>query len=169
MSHNLQDILAAASGYQSVTSEPALNLKRPKTLDDYPVMPPASKNVSVISNDLTLHIGFDTEYVFNPETRQNDILSYQSYVVLPDNTGISNIIYPPDSQKKSRLSFKEFLFQTITPLLETGVITKWPGIINIYAFHSCGYHLLCQFLVRLQNSSERNTRYCQQLQKSLRY
>ncbi|MGN5571544.1 hypothetical protein [Enterobacter sp. Lyrl_3] len=133
MSHNLQDILAAASGYQSVTSEPELNLKRPKTLDDYPVMPPASKNVSVISNDLTLHIGFDTEYVFNPETRQNDILSYQSYVVLPDNTGISNIIYPPDSQKKSRLSFKDFLFQTITPLLETGVITKWPGIINIYA------------------------------------
>ncbi|EEX9998023.1 hypothetical protein DVK43_003724 [Escherichia coli] len=133
MSHNLQDILAAASGYQSVTSEPVLNRKRPKTLDDYPVMPPASKNVSVISNDLTLHIGFDTEYVFNPETRQNDILSYQSYVVLPDNTGISNIIYPPDSQKKSRLSFKEFLCQTITPLLETGVITKWPGIINIYA------------------------------------
>lgn len=43
MSHNLQDILAAASGYQSVTSEPALNLKRPKTLDDYPVIPPASK------------------------------------------------------------------------------------------------------------------------------
>lgn len=137
MSHNLQDILAAASGYQSVTSEPALNRKRPKTLDDYPVMPPASKNVSVISNDLTLHIGFDTEYVFNPETRQNDILSYQSYVVLPDNTGISNIIYPPDSQKKSRLSFKEFLCQTITPLLETGVITKWPGIINIYAHFIC--------------------------------
>ena len=133
MSHNLQDILAAASGYQSVTSEPALNLKRPKTLDDYPVIPPASKKVSVISSDLTLHIGFDTEYAFNPETRQNDILSYQSYVVLPDNTGISNIIYPPDSQKKSRLSFKEFLCQTITPLLETGVITKWPGIINIYA------------------------------------
>ncbi|EPE0376659.1 hypothetical protein ACSFS4_003738, partial [Escherichia coli] len=112
---------------------PALNRKRPKTLDDYPVIPPASKKVSVISSDLTLHIGFDTEYVFNPETRQNDILSYQSYVVLPDNTGISNIIYPPDSQKKSRLSFKEFLCQTITPLLETGVITKWPGIINIYA------------------------------------
>ncbi|EGO8227667.1 hypothetical protein P3Z95_000473 [Escherichia coli] len=133
MSNNLQDILAAASGYQSVTSEPALNRKRPKTLDDYPVIPPASKKVSVISSDLTLHIGFDTEYVFNPETRQNDILSYQSYVVLPDNTGISNIIYPPDSQKKSRLSFKEFLCQTITPLLETGVIKKWPGIINIYA------------------------------------
>ncbi|ENF5895296.1 hypothetical protein ABRU45_004288, partial [Escherichia coli] len=133
MSNNLQDILAAASGYQSVTSEPALNRKRPKTLDDYPVIPPASKKVSVISSDLTLHIGFDTEYVFNPETRQNDILSYQSYVILPDNTGISNIIYPPDSQKKSRLSFKEFLCQTITPLLETGVITKWPGIINIYA------------------------------------
>lgn len=133
MSNNLQDILAAVSGYQSVTSEPALNRKRPKTLDDYPVIPPASKKVSVISSDLTLHIGFDTEYVFNPETRQNDILSYQSYVVLPDNTGISNIIYPPDSQKKSRLSFKDFLCQTITPLLETGVITKWPGIINIYA------------------------------------
>lgn len=133
MSNNLQDILAAASGYQSVTSEPALNRKRPKTLDDYPVIPPASKKVSVISSDLTLHIGFDTEYVFNPETQQNDILSYQSYVVLPDNTGISNIIYPPDSQKKSRLSFKDFLCQTITPLLETGVITKWPGIINIYA------------------------------------
>ncbi|HBD1471373.1 TPA: hypothetical protein KHV01_003248 [Escherichia coli] len=133
MSNNLQDILAAASGYQSVTSEPALNRKRPKTLDDYPVIPPASKKMSVISSDLTLYIGFDTEYVFNPETQQNDILSYQSYVVLPDNTGISNIIYPPDSQKKSRLSFKDFLFQTITPLLETGVITKWPGIINIYA------------------------------------
>lgn len=133
MSNNLQDILAAASGYQSVTSEPALNLKSPKTLDDYPVIPYASKKVSVISSDLTLHIGFDTEYVFNPETQQNDILSYQSYVVLPDNTGISNIIYPPDSQKKSRLSFKDFLCQTIAPLLETGAITEWPGTINIYA------------------------------------
>ena len=30
MNNNLQDILAAASGYQSVTSEPALNRKRPK-------------------------------------------------------------------------------------------------------------------------------------------
>lgn len=59
MSNNLQDILAAASGYQSVTSEPALNRKRPKTLDDYPVIPPASKKVSVISSDLTLHIGFE--------------------------------------------------------------------------------------------------------------
>lgn len=108
MSHNLQDILAAASGYQSVTSEPALNLKRPKTLDDYPVIPPASKKVSVISSDLTLHIGFDTEYVFNPETQQNDILSYQSYVVLPDNTGISNIIYPPDSQKNPDCLLRNF-------------------------------------------------------------
>lgn len=37
------------------------------------------------------------------------------------------------THRKIPTVFKEFLCQTITPLLETGVITKWPGIINIYA------------------------------------
>ncbi|EHP0861475.1 hypothetical protein KNZ39_003027 [Escherichia coli] len=133
MYNNLQDILATASGYQSVTSNTAFPLNKIKTLVDYPVMPPESKKVSMVSSTLTLDIGFDTEYVFNPETKQNDILSYQTYTVLPDGKGIPGIIYPTGSHKKDRLSFRTFLTQTITPLLETGVITEWPGTINIYA------------------------------------
>jgi hypothetical protein len=48
-----------------------------------------------VSSELHLDIGFDTEYVYNLETQQNDILSYQSYTVLPDGTGVPDIFIQP--------------------------------------------------------------------------
>lgn len=86
-----------------------------------------------VSSQLHLDIGFDTEYVYNPQTKQNDILSYQSYVVLPDGTGVPGILYPASAHKKDRLSLKNFLAKTLTPLLKNEQINEWPGSITLYA------------------------------------
>nr|WP_233599782.1 DNA polymerase [Citrobacter freundii] len=120
-------LLANAAGVTQSDSRPT------KTLDSFPLIPQKSKKRLDVSSQLHLDIGFDTEYVYNPQTKQNDILSYQSYVVLPDGTGIPGILYPASAHKKDRLSLKNFLAQTLTPLLKNEQITEWPGSITLYA------------------------------------
>ncbi|EOZ4181964.1 TPA: hypothetical protein ACGSVX_002266 [Escherichia coli] len=104
-----------------------------RTLDNFPLIPRKSKKRLDVSSQLHLEIGFDTEYVYNPQTKQNDILSYQSYVVLPDGTGVPGILYPASAHKKDRLSLKNFLAKTLTPLLKNEQITEWPGSMTLYA------------------------------------
>nr|WP_231604337.1 DNA polymerase [Leclercia sp. J807] len=104
-----------------------------RTLDNFPLIPQKSKKRLDVSSELHLDIGFDTEYVYNPHTKQNDILSYQSYVVLPDGTGVPGILYPASAHKKDRLSLKNFLAKTLTPLLKNEQITEWPGSMTLYA------------------------------------
>lgn len=104
-----------------------------KTLDSFPLIPQKSKKRLDVSSQLHLDIGFDTEYVYNSATKQNDILSYQSYVVLPDGTGVPGILYPASAHKKDRLSLKNFLAKTLTPLLKNEQINEWPGSITLYA------------------------------------
>ncbi|HFV5187310.1 TPA: hypothetical protein ACH9QZ_001096 [Escherichia coli] len=120
-------LLADAAGVTQPVAHSA------KTLDNFPLIPQKSKNRLDVSSELHLDIGFDTEYVYNPQTKQNDILSYQSYVVLPDGTGIPGILYPASAHKKDRLSLKNFLAQTLTLLLKNDQITEWPGSITLYA------------------------------------
>ncbi|HGG1427313.1 TPA: hypothetical protein ACJFMQ_003908 [Escherichia coli] len=120
-------LLANAAGVTQPVARSA------KTLDNFPLIPQKSKNRLDVSSELHLDIGFDTEYVYNPQTKQNDILSYQSYVVLPDGTGVPGILYPASGHKKDRLSLKNFLAQTLTPLLKNDQITEWPGSITLYA------------------------------------
>ncbi|MDD8260923.1 hypothetical protein LAW27_06620 [Escherichia coli] len=120
-------LLADAAGVTQPVAHSA------KTLDNFTLIPQKSKNRLDVSSELHLDIGFDTEYVYNPQTKQNDILSYQSYVVLPDGTGIPGILYPASAHKKDRLSLKNFLAQTLTLLLKNDQITEWPGSITLYA------------------------------------
>ncbi|WP_249418163.1 MULTISPECIES: hypothetical protein [Citrobacter] len=120
-------LLADAAGVTQPVARSA------KTLDNFPLIPQKSKNRLDVSSELHLDIGFDTEYVYNPHTKQNDILSYQSYVVLPDGTGVPGILYPASAHKKDRLSLKNFLAKTLTPLLKNEQINEWPGSITLYA------------------------------------
>lgn len=124
---DMNALLANAAGVTQSDSRPT------KTLDSFPLIPQKSKKRLDVSSQLHLDIGFDTEYVYNPQTKQNDILSYQSYVVLPDGTGVPGILYPASAHKKDRLSLKNFLAKTLTPLLKNEQITEWPGSITLYA------------------------------------
>lgn len=124
---DMNALLADAAGVTQPVAHSA------KTLDNFTLIPQKSKNRLDVSSELHLDIGFDTEYVYNPQTKQNDILSYQSYVVLPDGTGIPGILYPASAHKKDRLSLKNFLAQTLTLLLKNDQITEWPGSITLYA------------------------------------
>jgi len=124
---DMNALLADAAGVTQPVARSA------KTLDNFPLIPQKSKNRLDVSSELHLDIGFDTEYVYNPHTKQNDILSYQSYVVLPDGTGVPGILYPASAHKKDRLSLKNFLAKTLTPLLKNEQITEWPGSMTLYA------------------------------------
>ncbi|WP_374938679.1 hypothetical protein [Citrobacter portucalensis] len=124
---DMNALLANAAGVTQSDSRPT------KTLDSFPLLPQKSKKRLDVSSQLHLDIGFDTEYVYNPQTKQNDILSYQSYVVLPDGTGVPGILYPASAHKKDRLSLKNFLAKTLTPLLKNEQINEWPGSITLYA------------------------------------
>lgn len=124
---DMNALLADAAGVTQPVARSA------KTLDNFPLIPQKSKNRLDVSSELHLDIGFDTEYVYNPHTKQNDILSYQSYVVLPDGKGVPGILYPASAHKKDRLSLKNFLAKTLTPLLKNEQINEWPGSITLYA------------------------------------
>lgn len=124
---DMNALLANAAGVTQPVARSA------KTLDNFPLIPQKSKKRLDVSSQLHLDIGFDTEYVYNPQTKQNDILSYQSYVVLPDGTGVPGILYPASAHKKDRLSLKNFLAKTLTPLLKNEQINEWPGSITLYA------------------------------------
>ena len=124
---DMNALLANAAGVTQPDARSA------RTLDNFPLIPQKSKKRLDVSSELHLDIGFDTEYVYNPHTKQNDILSYQSYVVLPDGTGVPGILYPASAHKKDRLSLKNFLAQTLTPLLKNEQINEWPGSITLYA------------------------------------
>ena len=124
---DMNALLANAAGVTQPDAHSA------RTLDNFPLIPRKSKKRLDVSSQLHLEIGFDTEYVYNPQTKQNDILSYQSYVVLPDGTGVPGILYPASAHKKDRLSLKNFLAKTLTPLLKNEQITEWPGSITLYA------------------------------------
>lgn len=134
---NLHSLMAMAAGLadeSSAYSSPSASRLFPaKTLADFPAIPRIKNARMDVSSELHLDIGFDTEYVYNPETQQNDILSYQSYTVLPDGTGVPDIIYPTSARKRDRLSLKSFLARIITRLLEQGSIAEWPGTVTIYA------------------------------------
>lgn len=124
---DMNALLANAAGVTQPDAHSA------RTLDNFPLIPRKSKKQLDVSSQLHLEIGFDTEYVYNPQTKQNDILSYQSYVVLPDGTGVPGILYPASAHKKDRLSLKNFLAKTLTPLLKNEQITEWPGSMTLYA------------------------------------
>ncbi|MDI1291470.1 MAG: DNA polymerase [Methylobacter sp.] len=100
---------------------------RKKSCKDYrnPLLPPLSKGQPV-------HIGIDSEWVFNPENNCNEILSYQFCLRFSDKT-LSGIIYTDGPECSDRLSLVRFLSQIIQNAINQGVMTEWPVKIYLYA------------------------------------
>ncbi|EOX4955895.1 hypothetical protein ACFKIX_000453 [Vibrio alginolyticus] len=101
-----------------------------------------------------VHIGIDTEYVYNEEENRNDILSYQYYLIVGDQvmydvelTPVAEVIKKSRVAQKSRedelkainkvknprKSFDKYLVQILEAVLGRGLIKEWPKNIYIYA------------------------------------
>ncbi|MDD2760529.1 MAG: DNA polymerase [Methylomonas sp.] len=79
-----------------------------------------------------VHIGIDSEWVFNPEMSRNEVLSYQYCLKFGDKT-LSGIFYTGGPQLGQRLSLVNFLSKIIRDAIDTGNISEWPGHIYLYA------------------------------------
>ncbi|MBL0559020.1 hypothetical protein [Aeromonas caviae] len=79
-----------------------------------------------------LHIGIDSEYVYNPATKRNDILSYQ-FFAMTEKGEHSAIIYPASNRTSDRLSFDKFLGHIVVVCKEKGILTEWPKHVFVYA------------------------------------
>lgn len=107
-------------------------------------------------DDEAVHIGIDSEYVYNTEENRNDILSYQYYLIAGENH-MSDVVLTPvaDAIKKSRAAnktredeckainrikkprkkFEAFLVEILQAALGRGFIHGWPKTIYIYAHY----------------------------------
>ncbi|MDF4735038.1 DNA polymerase [Vibrio parahaemolyticus] len=107
-------------------------------------------------DDEAVHIGIDSEYVYNAEENRNDILSYQYYLISGEHH-ISDVVLTPVAEvikksraanksredelkainkiKKPRKKFEEFLVEILQAALGRGFIKGWPKSIYIYAHY----------------------------------
>jgi hypothetical protein len=107
-------------------------------------------------NDEAVHIGIDSEYVYNEEENRNDILSYQYYLIAGEHH-MSDVILTPVAEvikksraanksredelkainkvKKPRKKFEEFLVETLQAAIGRGFIKGWPKDTYIYAHY----------------------------------
>ncbi|HHY0592146.1 TPA: DNA-directed DNA polymerase [Vibrio parahaemolyticus] len=107
-------------------------------------------------DDEAVHIGIDSEYVYNPEENRNDILSYQYYLIAGEHH-MSDVVLTPVADvikksrtanksredelkainriKKPRKKFEEFLVEVLQTAMGRGFITGWPKKIYIYAHY----------------------------------
>ena len=78
-------------------------------------------------------IGFDSEFTFNPETGENDVLSLQFHLI-GDEGELPKIIYPKTTVKSARPSLQRELLNLILEALDAGVISEWPSKVTIAGF-----------------------------------
>lgn len=104
----------------------------------------------------SVHIGIDSEYVYCEEDNQNDILSYQYYLIVGKHemhdvvlTPVADVIKKSRAANKSRederkaikkikkprKKFEEFLVEILQSALGRGFIKSWPKNIYIYAHY----------------------------------
>lgn len=79
-----------------------------------------------------VHIGFDTEYEYNEETKENDILLYGFYLV-SDWKVLKGVIHTQGRGKKHRLSFKKLFGNILHWAKKEKVIFEWPSVTYVYA------------------------------------
>jgi hypothetical protein len=83
------------------------------------------------SPDLTVIIGFDAEWVLDPVSNSNRILSYQ-YFGMTASGSWSGIIYTESGAPEDRIEFRELLGKAIEHGRQEGHLpNKWPT--DIYA------------------------------------
>ena len=72
-----------------------------------------------------LIIGFDSEWVYRPETQRNHVLSYQFAGRSADGAW-SGIIYTEGPEQKNRLRLRDLMGRAIEAGLSQGPLTQWP-------------------------------------------
>ncbi len=85
-----------------------------------------------------LHVGFDTEYVFNTATERNDILSYQVAIIRFDEKTeqlrkITKVFYPDSSAVSDRFTLEKLVSLIIQFALQEKLIKRWCCQVYLYA------------------------------------
>lgn len=92
----------------------------------------ASKTFKVEDGDV-LHVGIDSEYVFNEKTQSNTILSYQYCLIHKNYPPLKGVIYPKSSKVKDRWTLQNLISHVIQLAMSEGYIKQWSGFVNVYA------------------------------------
>jgi hypothetical protein len=79
-----------------------------------------------------VHAGFDTEYEFNPETLENDIVLYCFYLI-GVNKVLKGCIRPDGFGRKDRWPFKKLFGNILHIAKREGVISDYPSVMFIYS------------------------------------
>jgi len=79
-----------------------------------------------------VHIGFDTEYEFNPETNENDIVIYCFYLIAM-NRVLKGCVRPDGYGRKYRWTFKKLFGNILHIAKRENVITDYPSVTYIYS------------------------------------
>ncbi|MGZ4954262.1 MAG: DNA polymerase [Methylobacter sp.] len=90
------------------------------------------KNLPPLAPGDSVHIGIDSEWVHDHESKQNSVLSYQ-YCLKCGDKSLTGIIYTNGRERSDRLRLPKFLSRIIQHAIKDGVITQWPGCIYLYA------------------------------------
>jgi hypothetical protein len=79
-----------------------------------------------------VHVGFDTEYEFNPETFENDIVLYCFYLI-GVNKVLKGCIRPDGFGRKYRWTFKKLFGNILHIAKREGVVSDYPSVTYIYS------------------------------------
>lgn len=79
-----------------------------------------------------VHIGFDTEYEYNPETNGNDIVLYCFYLI-GVNKVLKGSLRPDGFGRKYRWTFKKLFGNILHTAKKKGVIQDYPSVTYIYS------------------------------------
>lgn len=103
-----------------------------KELEDY--FNDLKSPYSVIKgNGEDVHIGIDTEFEYDDENNRNKIISYQYYMVTPDEQVIKEVIYPDSFKPEDRFDFNEFIYYILLKAKRYGYISEYPTNTYVYA------------------------------------
>lgn len=80
-----------------------------------------------------LHVGIDSEYVFDEKTQTNTILSYQYCLIFKNYPPLTGILYPKSSKVKDRWTLERLISEVIQRAYDNKYISQWSGLVNVYA------------------------------------
>jgi hypothetical protein len=88
-----------------------------------------------------VYVGLDAEWVFDPVTNQNNIMSVQLFLIA-EGGEYPRVFYPKSADKTDRPSFAKSLSKTILEAKKVGVVLEWPSRVIV-----CGFFLRADLAV----------------------
>ena len=78
-----------------------------------------------------VYLGIDCEYAFDCINKQNQVISYQYYLIA-NNITFKGILYPKSLDKKHRLKFNYFIGYILHQAKKEGVISEYPEMAYVF-------------------------------------